>query len=348
MRTFALGITEGCYIDLDLSKAVNGHFLITGTSGAGKSCAGQLLIRNLTEAGYTTIVLDQHRLFCPENIWQPLRNDIFVLSDEVDALNKGIPVPLFSAMQLPGGYQESNEDVAYALTGIFKQALRLGGKQAADLRRGILHMVSEGTYHTDGIAGLKDILQFVDSSSAVRVEDKLQPIFNHNIFIDGNFIKNGKINIVRLSDFDLDTQGIISEILLSYLWRKAQAGAFIEAPVWVYCDECQNLNLGVTGVLPKILSEGRKLGLNLILITQRIEDPKFKSFTQAGTQLYFKPALSDANKIAKRLSSSRYADTAMSLATLRVGECIATGALMKGKLPIKRPLKIKIEPNNVI
>ena len=347
MKNLNLGLSERFQVDIDLDRSANGHFLITGVSGAGKSCAGQLLIRNLAEAGRTVVVLDQHRLFSSENLWKPLQNDIFVLSSEIDALNKGIPLPLFSAMELPGGYQENDEDVAYALTGIFRQALRLGDRQAADLRRGLLYMVAEGIYHTCGIAGLKETLEFIDSASVVRVEDKLRPILNRNVFVDGDFIKNGQINIVRLSDFDIDTQGVISEILLSYLWRKAQAGAFIEAPAWVYCDECQNLNLGITGVLPKILSEGRKLGLNLILITQRIEEPKFKSFTQAGTQLYFKPALSDANKIAKRLSSSRYADTAMALQTLRIGECIASGALVKGNHLIRRPLKIRIEPNNI-
>ena len=348
MKKYNLGVSDGFEIGVDLSKSVNGHVLITGVSGAGKSCAGQLLIRNLAETGNTVIVLDQHRLFSPENVWKPLQNDIFVLSKEVDALNKGIPLPLFSSMELIGGSRETNEDIAYALTGIFRQALRLGDKQASDLRRGIAYMIQEGMYPTCGIAGLKEALQFIDSTSVIRVEDKLRPILNRNVFVDGYFIKSGQINIVRLSDFDIDTQGVISEILISYLWRKAQAGAFISTPVWVYCDECQNLNLGITGVLPKILSEGRKLGLNLILITQRIEEPKFNSFTQAGTQLYFKPALSDANKIAKRLSSSRYADTAMALQTLHVGECIASGALMKGDIDIKRPLKIRIEPHNVI
>lgn len=347
MQTCELGTLDGIRLYADLKQAVNGHVLITGVSGAGKSCAGQLMIRNLAEAGHTVIVLDQHRLFSSENVWKPLQNDIFVLSSEIDALNKGIPLPLFSAMELPGGYQESDEDVAYALTGIFRQALRLGDRQAADLRRGLLYMVKEEMYPDCGIAGLKEVLQFIDSASVVRVEDKLRSILNRNVFRDGDFIKSGRINILRLSDFDLDSQCVISEVILSYLWRKAQAGAYIASPIWVYCDEVQNLNLGITGVLPKILSEGRKLGLNLILITQRIEEPKFKSFTQAGTQLYFKPALSDANKIAKRISSSRYADMAMDLQTLRVGECIAIGALVKDNLIIKRPLKIKIEPNNV-
>ena len=347
MQTCELGTLDGIRIYADLKQAVNGHVLITGVSGAGKSCAGQLVIRNIADAGHTVIVLDQHRLFSPENVWMPLQNDIFALSSEIDALKAGIPLPLFSSMELPGGYRESNEDVAYALTGIFRQALRLGDKQAADLRRGILYMAQEEMYSDRGIAGLKEALQFIDSAAVVRVEDKLRPILNRNVFRNGDFIKNGKINIVRLSDFDIDTQGVISEVILSYLWRKAQAGAFISSPVWVYCDECQNLNLGITGVLPKILSEGRKLGLNLILITQRIEEPKFKSFTQAGTQLYFKPALTDTNKIAKRLSSSRYADMAMDLQTLHVGDCIVSGALIKDNHLIKRPLKVKIKPNNI-
>lgn len=347
MKRFELGKSDGFVINIDLNRSVNGHFLITGISGAGKSCAGQSLIRSIAESGGTVIVLDQHRLFTKENMWKPLQADISILSEEVDALNKGIPLPLFSALELPGGYQETDEDVAYALTGIFRQALRLGDKQAADLRRGLLYMIQKDMYPDCGIAGLKESLQFIDSTSVVRVEDKLRSIFNHNVFKDGDFIKTSKINIVRLSDFDIDTQGVISEVILNYLWQRAQAGAFLSAPMWIYCDECQNLNLGTAGVLPKILSEGRKLGLNLILITQRVEEPKFKSFTQAGTQLYFKPALSDANKIAKRLSSSRYADTAMALQTLNIGECIATGALMKGELAINRPLRIKIEPNNI-
>ena len=149
MKILTLGLSKKFQVDVDLERSVNSHFLITGVSGAGKSCAGQLLIRNLAEAGHTVIVLDQHQLFSPENVWKPLQNDIFVLSSEIDALNKGIPLPLFSAMELPGGYQESAEDVAYALTGIFRQALRLGDKQAADLRRGLVYVTQEELYPDD-------------------------------------------------------------------------------------------------------------------------------------------------------------------------------------------------------
>ena len=341
MKKISLGTADMLDISVDLSRSVNQHFMITGISGSGKSCAGQKLIRNIANAGGTVIVPDMHRLFSSENILPSILEDILLLSNEINVFDDGLRLPLFTPLALSSGRVEDDEDTVLALTEIFSKALTLGSRQEADLRRAIDYVLHEDLFRSQGIAALSDALSLIDSTSAICVEDKLRPLLKRNAIRDGSSIKS-EINILRLSDFDLDTQAVLVEVLLSYLWRKAQSGSFIDSPVWFFCDECQNLNWGKTGILPKILSEGRKLGLNLLLITQEAESPQYRAFTQASTQLYFRPGLADINRISKRISSSRWGDTALTLRTLKVGECLAIGTLSAGDIIIQRPLRVRI------
>lgn len=340
-----LGENQGQNVAVDLERSTNRHIALVGKSGAGKSVAGQKIISNLIKAGGTVLVLDLHALFAPENIFPEVAEVIGASMHEIDAYGAGISIPLFSPLRYPDGQEEDKSDIAAAVSGIFSGALNLKCRQREELYRAVRFIVDRGLYQKQGIAAFEDALMLIDSDIAANVQDKLRKIINRNVFRDGeSFLRRNKINVIRLNQFDFLTQSLIAEIVLNYLWRVANSGEFRELDLYVFCDECQNLNFGKNGVMRAMISEGRKLGLNLILITQSIggsiRNSMAQGLLQTGMQMYFEPSGCEAVEIAKLLGGARYRDWQMLLKTLNVGECVAVGALAINEQPISRPLRI--------
>lgn len=338
-----LGKNEGHQVSLNLTAAINGHVAISGTSGVGKSVAGQKLLRNLVAEGGTAVAFDMHRLFANENILPELRDDLKVLGHEVDVYNEGIRLALFEPLQYVDGNREDTDDTVNALATTIAGPLRLGCQQKADLIRALSFVAREDIYEKRGIAALDEGLELVGSEVAANVRDKLRHILKRNVFRGGeNFLHRECVNILRLSSFDLQTQELIAELVLAHLWRWAQAGHFVDHPVWLFCDECQNLQFGGKGIVNQILQEGRKLGLNLILITPKTDRKMLTAMGQAGTQLFFSPSHADVPMIAKMLNAGAWKDYVWQLRSLRRGQCFVLGALEVDGNLIRHPLSLEI------
>jgi DNA helicase HerA-like ATPase len=103
-------------------------------------------------------------------------------------------------------------------------------------------------------------------------------------------------------------------------------------PLPVVLDEVQNLDHRLDSPLAKMLTEGRKYGLSLILATQTLSNLKKEEqdrLFQAAHKLFFSPAETEADSYAKLLeqavpgTNKKY--WADELASLQKGECISVG-----------------------
>ena len=339
-----IGISEGKTASISTDEAVNCHISITGVSGSGKSVAGQMIVKNIAEQGGTVVVFDMHRLFAQENILPALQEEIIAFSNDIAVFDDGLRLPLFTPLQFIDGSTEDEEDAVVAVATTLARPLRLGCQQRADLLRALSFVSREGLYEVQGIRALEDGLELVSSEVAQNVKDKLRYILKRNVFRHGEpFIEEGAINILRLSSFDLNTQALIAELVLSHLWREAQTGVFLRKPLWLFLDEVQNLPFGTgKGIVDQILAEGRKFGLNLILITPRADKKALAALSQAGTQLYFAPAAEEAKAVARALKPGMEKDLLWQLRSLKRGECFVSGALEVNGNQIRRPLRVRI------
>ncbi len=104
----------------------------------------------------------------------------------------------------------------------------------------------------------------------------------------------------------------LAEVILAYIWRVARSGFPASmGKIILVIDEFQNMNLGVGSTLRRVLCEGRKFGLNLLLVTQTLGryNREIKSMlNQAASHLYFHPVDSDI------VSSARAIDPLMQMA----------------------------------
>ena len=99
-----------------------------------------------------------------------------------------------------------------------------------------------------------------------------------------------------------------------------------------------------SGALAMMISEGRRMGINLILATQMILHGTTNAVQQRISQcaliLYFKPAINRIPLTARMIAPSDRNRWAMILGKLQVGEFVATGNLLVANRSICYPIKV--------
>lgn len=325
--------------------AFNCHISLIGKSGSGKTAEAQKIMIEIAEQGGTVIALDLHQTLAPDKIFAPYRADFEKLLSSVDVYNKGFACEMFTPIKYADGSVEKSVDTVEAVLEMLSGTLHLGCNQQAALRAAVEYVMYEGFFATEGIAALGNALANIETKPAISVREKLYPIFSHNIFRNGKLpLVPRKINVLRLSKFSLGTQELVAELILSQIWRLAQSGAFMESRLFIFIDECQNLPAGEKNVLPKIITEGRQHGLNVILATQQLL-PKSKSkvqqvIGQCDLKLFFQPDASQAKEVASKLDLCRTNEWILVLRNLKRGEFVAQGNLLLEKQLLTKPVKI--------
>jgi len=125
-----------------------------------------------------------------------------------------------------------------------------------------------------------------------------------------------------------------------------------DAPLPIVLDEIQNLDHRGDAPLEKLLREGRKFGISLLLATQTLSgfagDARDRLF-QAAHKLFFAPAGTEVRRFADLLKDSvpdsdreNWVDR---LSSLQKGECLSLGPHITPGSGLKnRVVSIKITP----
>ncbi len=345
MQSIELGKHKNRGVVFDTCHSVNNHILLLGKSGSGKSVQAQKIILELSRQKKTVVIFDLNSVIATEHIFPIYRTEFIDNIHEIDAYDSGIHCELFQPVTFSDGTKEKLVDTVGALVDVLSCAGKLGIRQRAVLRMAIAAVLEEGKYETDGFQSVDEALAEIDTSYAEAVREKLYQLTAHNVFRSGKFfIENGKINVVRLSKFDMDTQKFIAEVLLSYMWRMATVSSFRQDGLFVFLDECHNFMTGEKCTVNKILSEGRKFSLNLILATQglwyKAQSVTQQKLMQCGLVLFFRPDMSQLYAQAKLISAEDVKDWVMVLQKLSIGEFVALGSLTLDGIPVEKPLKV--------
>lgn len=323
----------------------NLHVCVIGASGSGKSVECQRMIVSAVNQGATVIALDMHGTLADDQIFWKYRQAFEQYTHNIHAHTGGIGCNLLTPAIYPDGTAENSIDVVGSITEVLAEAIGAGSAQRTELRKAFQYVYDCGDYEKYGIRALDTALHNAGTKTAEILRDKLYFLTAHNVFVPGKkLFEENRINVFRFSRFDLKSQQLIAEIFLSYLWRLANAEQFKANPIWVFCDECQNLPSGKNHTLAQILSEGRKLGVNLILATQILDQGNVSAvqqrILQCGLKLYFKPAANKVSMTARLLDPARESDWSRLLRTLGIGEFIADGNFLVDGKERCEPLKI--------
>ena len=316
----------------DLKHSVNSHVALIGASGSGKSVQAQRIICEIVKAGGTVLVIDSHAAFTDDQIFEKYKECIDKYRNDINAYETGIPSHLFEPVRFAAGTLEKKIDTVGAITDVISRSLRFGVKQRATLRTAVEYVMNNDLYKEEGFEAIGAGLENNGDKTSAEVCERLLPLLKHNIFRDGDgLIVDNKINIVHLSKMDLTSQAVVSELLLSHIWRMANAEQFKERNLFLFIDECQNLDSSSDGPLAVMISEGRRMGVNLILATQMILQGTTNSvqqrISQCGLILYFKPASNRVALTAKMINPINESKWLMALKDMKVGEFVVSGAI---------------------
>lgn len=340
-----LGRTNNRPVYWDVQCSVNSHVALIGGSGSGKSVQAQKIICEIVRKGGTVLIIDLHGSFAEDQIFPALKKFIDEKRNDIQVYNTGVPCHLFDPVTYPDGSVEYRTDTVGAITDVLCRSLKLGINQRASLRLAIQHVMDEDLYREDGFRAIGNALQKNGDKISLGLLERMLPLLEHNVFRDGEgLIIDNKINIVHLEKLDLSTQEVVAELVLSHLWRLGNADQFKQNNLYLFLDECQNMDTSSKGPLALMISEGRRMGINLILATQMILQNTTNSvqqrISQCGLMLYFKPAANRIGLTAKMVSAVNENQWMRVLGELKVGEFVATGNLLLANRHIAYPLKV--------
>lgn len=315
----------------------NRHLLIFGASGSGKTYGIQCLLAEMARQRLHSLIIDYTDGFLPEHT-EPLFQSIAKPFDHYVGTDK-LPINPLRRQQKRVG-EENPYQVARRVSSIFSSVFEtMGDQQYSALVRVLQAGIEANPSFTLG-----DLLPRLreDGSNGETLANKLEPLIMSNPFREegldstwGHMLDDPDhwIQILQLSDLDRETQKMVTEFSLWDLYDYARSAGNKNRPIPVVLDEIQNLDHRNDSPIDKMLREGRKFGLSLMLATQttsQFDQEERDRLFQAGHKLFFKPANTEIDRFASLLSQTTGIsknDWGSRLAKLQKGECWSLGPI---------------------
>lgn len=337
----------------------NRHILIFGSSGSGKTYGIQCLLAEMAQQGLNSLIIDYTDGFLPNQVEKRFAElatpkDHYIYSEQLPLSpfrrQKQIIDPSIPA------FEEKSFDVASRVSSIFTSVFNtMGDQQAAILSR----VIETGIENSDSFS-LDDVLALLkeEGSTGENLANKLEPFIKSRPFQEQaksswkQMLESSenKVHVLQLKGFSRDIQKLATEFSLWDLYDFASNTGNKNTPIPLVLDEIQNLDHRSDSPIDKMLREGRKFGLSLMLATQTISnfdrEAKDRLF-QAGHKLFFKPANTEINSFAEVLSVSSRQGTkqewAAKLSKLQKGQCYSLGPVLTSNGTLtEKPILVNI------
>ncbi len=352
----ALDNQKQVYWEYGNKDLANRHLIVFGRSGQGKTYCIQGLLMEMAKHQLNSMVVDYTNGFLPEHLESEFKDKVKPQTDLV--AHKPLDLnPFNKQTQTIAGIQLTDKahDVASRVASVFKSVYSTIRDQQLPTLIGVIE---------DGIE-----LYGVDFSFEIMLNDlmdagkhgealanKLSPMVKANIFSCDHLSSGWKgiyqserptTRLIQLATLSRDIWKLTTEFILWDLYSYVCTNGNKNSPLPVVLDEVQNLDQKLDSPLGKMLTEGRKYGLSLILATQTLsnlkKDEQDRLF-QAAHKLFFAPAETEIDSYAKLLEQAVPASNKKAwlqeLAKLKKGECISVGLHMNDRGAVEQGAKV--------
>jgi DNA phosphorothioation-dependent restriction protein DptH len=237
--------------------------------------------------------------------------------------------------------EENAYQVASRITSIFTSVYNtMGDQQSSALVRTL-----EAGIEEDPNFSLSGVLLRLreDSQYGESLANKLEPFIKSQPFQEGTdsaweqMLTSPEqwVHVLQLKGVAREIQKLVTEFALWDLYDYACNTGSKNRPIPVVLDEIQNLDHRSDSPIDKMLREGRKFGLSMMLATQttsQFDQEQRDRLFQAGHKLFFKPASTEINRFADLLSVATTgiskAEWGERLAKLQKGQCWSLGPVL--------------------
>lgn len=352
------GYSHKVYWEFGHHDLANRHMLIQGKSGQGKTYFIQRMLKELSNQGIPSIIIDYTDGFKKSKLEDAFKESLGDRIEQHLVLINKFPLNPFKRNLIEAD-DEYVPEFDYLIAGRFKSVVNsvynFGDQQSNLIYNAVLKGLSKYGEDMD-LSNLKDELLKEDSNISFSVLNKLSELLDINPFISNDFDwanvldnNEGKVLIIQLTGLSEDIQRIITEFILWDLWYYKKNTGSKDKPFIVVLDEAHNLDFSEKSPCSSILVQGRNFGWSGWFATQSIKGnmkpDEISKFDNADERIYFHPT--DVSTIAKDLSHDnedrkRYEKE---LSQLTKGYCIVQGTAMdsEGKLYYQKPLTVKVD-----
>ncbi len=325
-------------------KLQNRHLLIFGTSGSGKTYGIQCLLAEMACTGLRSLIVDYTDGFLPTQVERRFTQvanpkDHFVYTER-------LPLNPFRRQRqvidpAKPAVEEGSFQVASRIESIFAAVFDMGDQQSAALIRSL-----QSGLDLDPGFSLDKLLPRLreDSPQGESLANKLEPLIQAKPFREGVesawdgmlTSASNRVHVLQLRGLAREIQKLVTEFVLWDLWDYAQSTGGEGRPIPIVLDEIQNLDHSSDSPLDKMLREGRKFGVSLLLATQttsQFNAEQRDRLFQAGHKLFFKPATTEIDRFAQILTQATSgiskAEWTQRLAKLEKGYCWSLGPVLR-------------------
>jgi DNA phosphorothioation-dependent restriction protein DptH len=321
-------------------KLLNRHLLVFGNSGTGKTYGIQCLLAEMAMAGVRSLIVDYTDGFLPAQM-EPRFQEVARPKNHF-VVTERLPLNPFRRQRrkidpsLPV-IEESNYQIASRIVSIFASVYAVGEQQLAALSPSLQKGLEMGSGFS--LDALLPILS-EDGPQGLSLANKIEPFIqaqpfraaSESAWEDMLGASHHGVHVLQLGGLSRKTQRMVTEFVLWDLWDHAQNAGNKDRPLPIVLDEIQNLDHSSDSPIDKMLREGRKFGIALMLATQTTSNFNAEQrdrLFQAGHKLFFKPADTEIDRFTDILSKSTpgvsRADWADRLARLEKGQCWSLG-----------------------
>lgn len=313
--------SSGQKITWSKSTAGSPHLVVVGIPGQGKSVLAREFIASAYRAGVPSLVFDFHGDMVDTHSDQAQR---------IDVADSGLPFSPFSIdPTVPVPVTTASGEIAEILESIFGLGLIQKRNIAEALKQAYIANGWSDQGQTGTPLSMDDFQASLAQIEALEknknASSRIQPFTSYQLFQ----IFDGEEPDFRLEDslvFDVSRYSKVQEVKLA-------AGAFIlrklyndmyswgmskHIRVLLVLDEAHLLAKNPT--IPKLMKEGRKYGIAMMIVSQSVDDFSPEVPENAGTKIAFRTNYPSSKKVAAMLRSRGAADLSEAIENLRVGE----------------------------
>lgn len=304
------------------------HLFILGIPGQGKSVTVNRILQEFAKEGLPSVVIDFHGAFSDtSNPYVRSANPVVL-----DA-TRGLPFSPFEAdLSKSGAEAASWQTNCFAIAEIFAYVCELGDMQkdvVFDALRSCYQDLGYGAGTPDRLPTISDFhrkLSLLELSRGVRnVVARCRPLLELGLFRDdpSTFIPLDQL-LARGLVLDVHRAGVET--------MQVAAGAFLLRQIYksmfnwekagslrlaIVLDEAHRLAKDTT--LPKIMKEGRKFGISVVVASQGLADFHPDVVENAGTKVVFRTNHPMSRKVSRFLRTRTGQDLVPAIEQLPVG-----------------------------
>jgi len=304
------------------------HLFVLGIPGQGKSVTVNRILQQFAKQGLPSVVIDFHGAFSdPSNPYVRAANPVVL-----DA-TKGLPFSPFEADLTKSGAEASSwQTNCFAIAEIFAYVCDLG-----DMQKDVVFEALRSCYQDLGYASgtpdrlptVSDVhrkLSLLELSRGVRnVVARCRPLLELGLF------REDSSGFVPLDE--LLSRGLVLDVHRAGVEAmQVAAGAFLLRQIYksmfnwdkanalrlaIVLDEAHRLAKDTT--LPKIMKEGRKFGISVVVASQGLADFHSDVVENAGSKVVFRTNHPMSKKVAGFLRTRTSQDLTPAIEQLQVG-----------------------------